>query len=62
MELTLREIRRETDDCSSFLFESQRPLAWQAGQYYKYTLPHPDTDDRGDTRYFTIRRRRTKVA
>jgi ferredoxin-NADP reductase len=54
MELTLREIRRETSDCSSFLFESQRPLNWQAGQYFKYTLPHADTDERGDTRYFSI--------
>lgn len=54
MELTLREIRRETTDCSSFIFEPQRPLTWQAGQYFKYTLPHTDPDDRGDSRYFSI--------
>lgn len=54
MELTLREIRSETGDCSSFLFEPQRPLKWQAGQYLKYTLAHPDPDERGDSRYFSI--------
>ena len=54
MELTLREIRSEAGDCSSFLFEPQTPLKWQAGQYLKYTVPHPDTDERGDSRYFSI--------
>jgi glycine betaine catabolism B len=54
MELTLREIHQEASDCSSFLFESQKPLTWQAGQYLKYTLPHSDEDDRGDSRYFSI--------
>jgi ferredoxin-NADP reductase len=54
MKLTLREIRPETSDCSSFVFEPQGPLTWQAGQYLKYTVPHPCADDRGDSRYFSI--------
>src|SRR5437870_6884333 len=33
---------------------SDAPLKWQAGQFLHYSLPHPDADDRGITRYFTI--------
>src|SRR5947209_8489909 len=53
MKLTLTEIRPESSDVTSFLFEPDGELAWQAGQYLRYTLPHPDADDRGVQRYFT---------
>jgi len=54
MKLILLEKRSETDDVMSFMFRSDAPLKWQAGQFLHYDLPHPDADDRGTTRYFTI--------
>ena len=54
MKLTLKEIRPESSDVTSFLFESEGDLTWKAGQYLRYTLPHPDADDRGVQRYFTV--------
>lgn len=54
MKLILIAKRPETQGVVSFLFRSDAPLKWQAGQFLLYTLPHPDADDRGITRYFTI--------
>ena len=54
MKLILVEKRPETEDVMSFVFRSDAPLKWQAGQFLHYSLPHPDADDRGITRYFTI--------
>src|SRR4051812_26149858 len=54
MQLNLAEIRRESSDVTSFLFEPEGELEWQAGQYLRYTVPHPDEDDRGVSRYFTV--------
>lgn len=54
MELTLAATRREAADVVSYLFKSQAPLAWRAGQFLRYSLPHPDPDARKTTRYFTI--------
>jgi ferredoxin-NADP reductase len=54
MKLILAEKRRETRDVTSFLFRSEEPLSWQAGQFLRYRLPHPEPDGRGSTRYFTI--------
>ena len=54
MKLTLVAKRYETADVMSFIFKSDAPLTWQAGQFLSYTVPHPDSDDRGITRYFTI--------
>jgi ferredoxin-NADP reductase/nitrite reductase/ring-hydroxylating ferredoxin subunit len=46
--------RPEAPDVVSFLFRSEAPLPWQAGQFLRYRLPHSDPDARGITRYFTI--------
>src|SRR5207249_10395125 len=54
MKLILVEKRPETEDVMSFVFRSDAPLKWQAGQFLHYSLPHPDADNRGITRYFTI--------
>lgn len=54
MELKLIEKRQETNDVFSFIFQSLKPVSWQAGQYMLYKLPHKNADDRGDTRIFTI--------
>jgi ferredoxin-NADP reductase/nitrite reductase/ring-hydroxylating ferredoxin subunit len=52
--LSLAGVRPETPDVTSFLFRSEEPLGWQAGQFLRYRLPHAEPDDRGTARYFTI--------
>jgi len=54
MKLILVAKRHETEDVMSFMFRSDVPLSWEAGQFVSYTLPHQDPDDRGIVRYFTI--------
>ena len=54
MKLILVDKRSETEDVTSFMFRSDAPLKWQAGQFLHYSLPHANPDDRGVTRYFTI--------
>lgn len=54
MQLTLVDKKREAADVTSFLFRSDTPLTWRAGQFLRYALPHPGADDRKTTRYFTI--------
>ncbi len=54
MHLTLIDKKHETPDAVSFIFEPEQPLVWQAGQFLHYKLPHPQADDRGEERYFTI--------
>jgi ferredoxin-NADP reductase len=54
MKLTLVAKRPEIEDVMSFMFRSEAPLKWQAGQFVHYSLPHPEADERGITRYFTI--------
>ncbi|HEY7066687.1 MAG TPA: FAD-dependent oxidoreductase [Chloroflexota bacterium] len=56
MNLTLRLLDRchEAENVTSFRFESQPPVSYQAGQYLRYTLPHPAPDSRGTTRFFTM--------
>jgi ferredoxin-NADP reductase len=54
MKLTLISKRPEAEDVTSFRFRTDTALKWQAGQFLHYSLPHPDADDRGIARYFTI--------
>jgi ferredoxin-NADP reductase len=46
--------QHEAENATSFLFEPDVAISYQAGQYLRYTLPHPDADNRGITRSFTI--------
>jgi ferredoxin-NADP reductase len=54
MQLTLVETRRDTSDTRTFFFTGSPTPQWKAGQYICYKLPHPDPDDRGIERYFSI--------
>ncbi len=54
MKMILVDKRSEAENVMSFMFRSDAPLKWQAGQFLHYRLPHPDADERGITRYFTI--------
>lgn len=38
----------------SFIFDPEQQIHWQPGQYMHYVLPHPDADDRGTERWFTV--------
>lgn len=52
--LTLKEKRELADSTYEFTFAPDRPLAFRAGQYLEWTLPHRFSDNRGNRRYFTI--------
>ena len=52
--LTLKDRVRLTRDTFEFIFTSDRPLSFVAGQYLEWTLAHKRPDLRGIRRYFTI--------
>jgi ferredoxin-NADP reductase len=54
MKLKLKEKRPEVTGVKTFIFEPEQPLTWQPGQYLHYVLDHPNPDDRGTERWFTI--------
>lgn len=54
MKLTLRETQQRQGKVTRFIFMPDKPVVWKPGQFVHYTLPHADTDDRGDERWFTI--------
>jgi ferredoxin-NADP reductase len=54
MKLKLTDKRPEIKGVKTFIFEPQEPISWQPGQYLHYVLDHPDPDDRGTERWFTI--------
>jgi ferredoxin-NADP reductase len=54
MKFTLSSTKQEANDISSFIFASQQPLQWKAGQLLRYVLNHPNPDDRGVERFFSI--------
>jgi ferredoxin-NADP reductase len=54
MKLTLVERKKLFDDVESFYFEPEQPTDWQPGQYMHYVFNHPDADERGAERWFTI--------
>jgi ferredoxin-NADP reductase len=53
---SLRLIHRqhEAENATSFLFEPDDEIMYQAGQYLRYSLPHSNPDNRGASRSFTI--------
>lgn len=54
MQLTLIERRPEAGDGLSLLFGRPASLRWTPGQYLRIDLEHPDADERGLRRWFTI--------
>ncbi|HSX17926.1 MAG TPA: FAD-dependent oxidoreductase [Candidatus Saccharimonadales bacterium] len=46
--------KKEIENVYSFIFEPDKKVTWQPGQYLHYELPHPEVDDRGVERWFTI--------
>lgn len=61
MKLRLVGKKKEIENVYSFIFEPSLPagqtgkkVSWQPGQYLHYELPHPEADDRGIERWFTV--------
>ncbi len=52
--LRLKEKRPAGEGVYEFVFESNRPLSFKAGQYMEWTLGHKNPDTRGNRRYFTL--------
>ncbi len=54
MKLTLVRRQTRTHDTESFLFQPEQPFSFKPGQFLRWNLPHPEADDRGESRFFTI--------
>jgi len=54
MKFTLSAPKQEANDTFSFIFAPEQPLQWKAGQLLRYVLNHPNPDDRGVERFFSI--------
>ena len=52
--LRLVHKQHEAENATSFLFEPDADIEYQAGQYLRYTLHHVNPDNRGVARSFTI--------
>lgn len=54
MKLKFIEKKEEIENVYSFIWKPDKKVSWQPGQYLHYELPHPDSDNRGIERWFTI--------
>lgn len=54
MKLTLIDKKPEAQDAITFKFKPQEPLNFKPGQYLRYIFNHPNPDDRGLNRFFSI--------
>src|SRR5579872_4796258 len=52
--LTLVEKIQIAPDMYDFIFSADSKLAYDAGQYLEWTVPHEEIDNRGMRRYFTL--------
>lgn len=52
--LMLKKVERHTDTVYNFIFATDKQLRFKAGQYLEWTLPHEQSDTRGNRRYFTV--------
>ena len=51
---TLIKKERITPDSVDFIFEPDKNFQYSPGQYMEWTIPHLNTDSRGNKRYFTL--------
>lgn len=52
--LQLKEKIETASDTFDYVFQLQKRPAFVPGQYMEWTLSHPQTDNRGNRRYFTL--------
>src|SRR3989344_6104044 len=62
MKVKFAGMKKEIENVFTFTFDPLdsargkpgKKISWLPGQYLHYELPHPDADDRGVERWFTI--------
>jgi ferredoxin-NADP reductase len=52
--VTLERVQDEASNIRTFFFRPERAVQYTAGQYTELTLPHPQPDERGQKRWFTL--------
>ena len=52
--LRLKEKIQVTANEADFIFNSDKKMSYLPGQYMEWTLPHAQSDSRGNRRYFTL--------
>jgi ferredoxin-NADP reductase len=54
MKLELTDKQHIIDNVWTFSFKTTEPVTWVAGQFMRVDLPHPNPDDEGTKRWFTV--------
>lgn len=54
MKATLDRIEPVSGEVKTFWFKPEKPIRQIAGQFTEISLPHKDTDERGERRWFTL--------
>lgn len=54
MKVTFDHAEQEAANITTFFFRPEKPAHYTAGQFAEWTLKHPDADERGIKRWFTI--------
>lgn len=54
LHLKLKEVQKISDRVHNYVFTPNRPVAFEAGQYLEWTLPHEQVDGRGNRRTFSF--------
>jgi glycine betaine catabolism B len=54
MKLQLIDKKDDVQDIVSFFFKPEQKVEWKAGQYMRYHIDDPNSDDRGENRFFSI--------
>ncbi len=54
MQVQLVKTQPVAQNIQSFYFKPAEPMSYVAGQFIQMTLPHPNPDDRGIKRWFTL--------
>jgi ferredoxin-NADP reductase/Na+-translocating ferredoxin:NAD+ oxidoreductase RnfD subunit len=52
--LKLKSKIRLTPDTFDFVFAGEKPIKFTPGQYMEFTFEHPNSDSRGNRRYFSL--------
>lgn len=54
MKVTFNHFQDEAQNIRTFYFKPEKSVHYTAGQYTELHIPHKNTDDRGDKRWFTL--------